>query len=166
MSLYSIIISNIKNILPIFICLFLTLISIMPIMPIGYEAITPLLGVLSMAFWIVHRPDLMSWPFVIIVGIISDILYGSTFGSAILASITIRWILTKIIHKLEPINIFHTLFYITVSLLVWLFFAIITNSLLNAIVNDSFSKTLLINIQKINKIQVEYCNRSLSVEKT
>ena len=131
MSLYSIIISNIKYILPIFICLFLTLISIMPIMPIGYEAITPLLGVVSMAFWIVHRPDLMSWPFVIIVGIISDILYGSTFGSAILASITIRWILTKIIHKLEPINIFHTIFYITVSLLVWLFFAIITNSLLD-----------------------------------
>ena len=50
--------------------LHLTLISIMPIMPIGYEAITPLLGVLSMAFWIVHRPDLMSWSFVIIVGII------------------------------------------------------------------------------------------------
>ena len=131
MSLYSIIISNIKNLLPIFICLFLTLISIMPIMPIGYEAITPLLGVVSMAFWIVHRPDLMSWLFVIIIGISCDVLYGSIFGSAILGSITIRWILTKIIHKLEPTNILHTLFYISLSLLVWLFIAIITNSLLD-----------------------------------
>ena len=131
MSFYRIIILNIKYILPLFTCLFLTLISIMPIMPIGYEAITPLLGVISMAFWIVHRPDLMSWLFVIIIGIFCDILYGSIFGSAILGSITIRWILTKIIHKLEPINIFHTLFYITLSLLVWLFIAIITNSLLD-----------------------------------
>ena len=131
MSFYRIIILNIKYILPLFICLFLTLISIMPIMPIGYEAITPLLGVISMAFWIVHRPDIMSWLFVIIIGIFCDILYGSIFGSAILCSITIRFVLTKIIHKLEPINIFHTLFYITLSLLVWLIIAIITNSLLD-----------------------------------
>ena len=131
MSFYRIIILNIKYILPLFICLFLTLISIMPIMPIGYEAITPLLGVISMAFWIVHRPDIMSWLFVIIIGIFCDILYGSIFGSAILCSIAIRLVLTKIIHKLEPINIFHTLFYITLSLLVWLIIAIITNSLLD-----------------------------------
>ena len=131
MSFYRIIILNIKYILPLFICLFLTLISIMPIMPIGYEAITPLLGVISMAFWIVHRPDIMSWLFVIIIGIFCDILYGSIFGSAILCSIAIRFVLTKIIHKLEPINIFHTLFYITLSLLVWLIIAIITNSLLD-----------------------------------
>lgn len=131
MSFYRIIILNIKYVLPLFICLFLTLISIMPIMPIGYETITPLLGVISMAFWIVHRPDLMSWLFVIIIGIFCDILYGSIFGSAILASITIRFVLTKIIHKLEPINLLHSLFYITLSLLVWLIISIITNSLLD-----------------------------------
>jgi len=131
MSFYRIIILNIKYIFPLFICLFLTLISIMPIMPIGYETITPLLGVISMAFWIVHRPDLMSWLFVIIIGIFCDILYGSIFGSAILASITIRFVLTKIIHKLEPINLLHSLFYITLSLLVWLIISIITNSLLD-----------------------------------
>ena len=131
MSFYRIIILNIKYILPLFTCLFLTLISIMPIMPKGYEAITPLFGVISMAFWIVHRPDIMSWLFVIIIGIFCDILYGSIFGSAILGSIAIRFVLTKIIHKLEPINIFHTLFYITLSLLVWLIIAIITNSLLD-----------------------------------
>ena len=131
MSYYRIIILNIKYILPLFTCLFLTLISIMPIMPIGYEAITPLLGVISMAFWIVHRPDLMSWLFVLIIGIFCDILYGSIFGSAILCAITVRLVLTKMIHKLEPRNIFHTLFYITLSLLVWLIIAIITNSLLD-----------------------------------
>ena len=131
MSFYRIIILNIKYILPLFTCLFLTLISIMPIMPIGYEAITPLLGVISMAFWIVHRPDIMGWLYVIIIGIFCDILYGSIFGSAILGSIIIRFVLTKIIHKLEPINIFHSLFYITLSLLVWLIIAIITNSLLD-----------------------------------
>ena len=131
MSIYRIFITNIKNLLPFFICLLLTIISVMPIMPLGYESITPLLGVVAMAFWIVHRPDLMNWFFVIIIGFLSDILYGSILGSSILAAIIIRLVLTKIIHKLEPTNILHTLFYISLSLLVWLFIAIITNALLD-----------------------------------
>ncbi len=131
MSFYSVIKSNIKYVIPLFICLFLTLISILPIMPIGYESITPLLGVVSMSFWIIHRPDIMGWLFIIIIGMFSDILYGSIFGSGLLASLIIRLLLIKMINKLDITNIFHTLFYVTLSLFVWLFIAIIINVSLN-----------------------------------
>ena len=131
MSIYRIFITNIKNLLPFFICLLLTIISVMPIMPLGYESITPLLGVVAMAFWIVHRPDLMNWFFVIIIGFLSDILYGSILGSSILAAIIIRLVLTKIIHKLEPTNFYHSLLYVTLSLIIWLTIVIMINYILN-----------------------------------
>ena len=70
MSIYSDIKYNIKYLVPLLISLLFSIISIMPIMPKGYENITPLLGVISMAFWIVHRPDIMGWLFVIIIGVL------------------------------------------------------------------------------------------------
>lgn len=128
MSLYSEIKSNIKYLVPLVMSLLLSIISIMPIMPNGYEGIAPLLGVISMSFWIVHRPDIMGWLFIIIIGIFSDIIYGSVFGSALLSSLVIRLVLTKIIHKLDLVNIYHSLLYITISLLIWLTIGIIINS--------------------------------------
>ena len=61
MSIYSNVISNIKYLAPLCTSLIFSIITIMPIMPKGYESITPLLGVISMSFWIVHRPDIMGW---------------------------------------------------------------------------------------------------------
>jgi rod shape-determining protein MreD len=131
MSLYSDIKSNIKYLIPLFMSLLLSIISIMPIMPNGYDSIAPLLGVVSMTFWIVHRPDIMGWLFVVIIGIFSDIIYGSVLGSALLSSLLIRVVLTKMLHKLDPVNIFHSLFYITISLLIWLIISLVINSAFN-----------------------------------
>ena len=131
MSIYSNIISNIKYLAPLCTSLIFSIIAIMPIMPRGYESITPLLGVISMSFWIVHRPDIMGWAFVAIIGIFTDILYGSFFGTALLASFTIRLILTRVIHKLELVNIYHSLFYVTLSITIWLIISLLINILLN-----------------------------------
>jgi len=131
MNFYSNIISNFKYLIPLFTTLIFSLIVIMPIMPKGYESITPLLGVVSMSFWIVHRPDMMGWFFVAIIGIFSDILYGSILGASLLASLTIRLILTKIIHKLELINIYHSLFYVTLSIIIWLIIVLLINNFIN-----------------------------------
>ena len=131
MSIYSNIISNIKYIAPLCTSLIFSIIAIMPIMPKGYESITPLLGVISMSFWIVHRPDIMDWSFVAIIGIFTDILYGSYFGTALLASFTIRLILIRIIHKLELVNIYHSLFYVTLSIIIWLIISLSMNTLFN-----------------------------------
>lgn len=131
MSIYSNIISNIKYLAPLCTSLLFSIVAIMPIMPIGYESITPLLGVISMSFWIIHRPDIMGWALVAIIGIFTDILYGSFFGTALLASFTIRLILTRIMHKLELINIYHSLFYVTLSITIWLIISLLINILYN-----------------------------------
>ena len=131
MSMYSIIISNLKYLIPLFTTFIFTIITITPIMPIGYESLAPLLGVISMAFWIIHRPDIMGWFFVIIIGFFSDVFYGSILGSGILASITIRIVITKLLYKLEPINIYHSILYISASIIIWLFVSLFIKFLLN-----------------------------------
>ena len=120
MSFYSYILNNIIFITPLLVTVMLSIVSILPIMPNGTEEITPLLGVISLSFWIVHRPDLMGWTVVICIGIFNDILYGTILGAACLSAIFIRLVLIKILNKLDPTSIFHTLFYISLSLLIWI----------------------------------------------
>ena len=121
MTFYSYILSNIYSLSPLFITLILSIVSLLPIMPSGTEEIAPLLGVISLSFWVVNRPDIMGWLSVIIIGIFNDVLYGSLLGIACLSAIIVRLILIKILHKIDLTNIFHTLFYVGLSLIIWLF---------------------------------------------
>ena len=121
MTLYSYILSNIYSLSPLFITLILSIVSLLPIMPSGTEEIAPLLGVISLSFWVVNRPDIMGWLSVIIIGIFNDVLYGSLLGIACLSAIIVRLILTKILYKIDLTNIYHTLFYVGLSLIIWLF---------------------------------------------
>jgi len=121
MTIYSYVLSNIYSLSPFFITLILSIVSLLPIMPSGTEEITPLLGVISLSFWIVNRPDIMGWIPVIIIGIFNDVLYGSLLGIACLSAIMVRLILIKILHRVDLTNIYHTLFYVGLSLIVWLF---------------------------------------------
>ncbi len=134
MTFYSYILSNIYSLSPLFITLILSIVSLLPIMPSGTEEIAPLLGVISLSFWVVNRPDIMGWPSVIIIGIFNDVLYGSLLGIACLSAIIVRLILIKILHKIDFTNIFHTLFYVGLSLIIWLFI----NSLANNIIYSNF----------------------------
>ena len=134
MTFYSYILSNIYSLSPLFITLILSIVSLLPIMPSGTEEIAPLLGVISLSFWIVNRPDIMGWLSVIIIGIFNDVLYGSLLGIACLSAIIVRFILIKIVHKIDFTNIFHTLFYVGLSLIIWLFI----NSLAKYIIYFNF----------------------------
>ena len=139
MNFYSNILSNVKYLVPLCSSLIFSIIAIMPIMPMGYESIAPLLGVISMSFWIVHRPDIMGWLLVAIVGIFSDILYGSILGSGLLASLTIRLILIKIIFKLELVNIYHSLFYITLGIIIWITISLLFNVSINMLTTNYYN---------------------------
>ena len=99
MTFYSYILSNIYSLSPLFITLILSIVSLLPIMPSGTEEIAPLLGVISLSFWVVNRPDIMGWLSVIIIGIFNDVIYGSLLGIACLSAIIVRLILIKILHK-------------------------------------------------------------------
>jgi len=130
MTLYSYVLSNIYSLLPLFITLILSIVSILPIMPSGTEEIAPLLGVISLSFWVVNRPDIMGWLSVIIIGIFNDVLYGSLLGIACLSAIIVRLILTKILYKIDLTNIYHTLFYVGLSLIIWLFINILAKHII------------------------------------
>ena len=134
MTFYSSVLSNIYLLSPLFITLLLSIVSLLPIMPSGTEEIAPLLGVISLSFWVVNRPDIMGWLSVIIIGIFNDVLYGSLLGIACLSAIIVRLILIKIVHKIDFTNIFHTLFYVGLSLIIWLFI----NSLAKYIIYFNF----------------------------
>ena len=134
MTFYSYILSNIYSLSPLFITLILSIVSLLPIMPSGTEEIAPLLGVISLSFWVVNRPDIMGWLSVIIIGIFNDVLYGSLLGIACLSAIIVRLILIKILHKIDFTNIYHTLFYVGLSLIIWLFI----NSLAKYIIYFNF----------------------------
>ena len=130
MTLYSYILLNLYKIMPIFITLIFILISVSPIMPAGSEEIAPLLGVISLAFWIIYKPDNMGFMALIMIGVFNDSLYGSVLGVSCLANIIIRVTIIKLLLRLENINIYVTLLYVGISLIIWLMLHSMTQSLI------------------------------------
>ena len=130
MTLYSYILLNLYKIMPIFITLIFILISVSPIMPAGSEEIAPLLGVISLAFWILYKPDNMGWAALIMIGVFSDSLYGSVLGVSCLANIIIRLTIVKLLLRIKNINIYITLLYIGISLIIWLILHSLIQSLI------------------------------------
>jgi len=116
--------------MPIFITLIFILISVSPIMPAGSEEIAPLLGVISLAFWILYKPDNMGWAALIMIGVFSDSLYGSVLGVSCLANIIIRLTIIKLLLRIKNINIYITLLYIGISLIIWLILHSLIQSLI------------------------------------
>ena len=134
MNMYSYILFNTYKIIPFFITLILCIVSISSIMPIGFEVITPLLGVISLSFWIVYKPDLMGWMPTLAIGIINDALYGSMLGISCLAAIVIRIVIIKLLYNRDSINVTITFLCIGLSLIIWL----IINSVLGYILYSGF----------------------------
>ena len=130
MNIYSYILLNIYKIIPFFITVILSIVSISPIMPSGTAEITPLLGVISLTFWIVYKPELMGWLATIGIGIFHDALYGSILGASCLAAIIIRIVIIKLLFDRDYIHIFITFLCLGLSLIVWLIVNSIINSLL------------------------------------
>ena len=106
--------------MPVIITLIFILVSVSPIMPTGSEEIAPLLGVISLAFWIIYKPDNMGWIALIMIGVFIDSLYGSVLGVSCLANIIIRVTIIKLLLRIKNINIYLTLLYVGISLIIWL----------------------------------------------
>ena len=119
MNIYSYIILNAYKIIPFFIILILSIVSVAPIMPTGSEEIAPLLGVISLTFWILYKPELTGWIPTIAIGIINDVLYGSMLGVSCLAAVIIRIMIIRLIYNRE-INLMITFICLGLSLIIWL----------------------------------------------
>ena len=119
MNIYSYIILNSYKTMPFFIILILSIVSVAPIMPTGSEEIAPLLGVISLTFWILYKPELTGWIPTIVIGIINDVLYGSMLGVSCLAAVIIRIMIIRLIYNRE-INLMITFICLGLSLIIWL----------------------------------------------
>ena len=119
MNIYSYIILNTYKIMPFFIISILSIVSVAPIMPTGSEEIAPLLGVISLTFWILYKPELTGWIPTIVIGIINDVLYGSMLGVSCLAAVIIRIMIIRLIYNRE-INLMITFICLGLSLIIWL----------------------------------------------
>ena len=119
MNIYSYIILNTHKTMPFFIISILSIVSVAPIMPTGSEEIAPLLGVISLTFWILYKPELTGWIPTIVIGIINDVLYGSMLGVSCLAAVIIRIMIIRLIYNRE-INLMITFICLGPSLIIWL----------------------------------------------
>ena len=119
MNIYSYILLNTYKTMPFFIILILSIVSVAPIMPTGSEEIAPLLGVISLTFWILYKPELTGWIPTIVIGIINDVLYGSMLGVSCLAAVIIRIMIIRLIYNRE-INLMITFICLGLSLIIWL----------------------------------------------
>jgi len=119
MNIYSYIILNTYKTIPFSIISLLSIVSVTPIMPTGSEEIAPLLGVISLTFWILHKPELTGWIPTIVIGIINDVLYGSMLGVSCLAAVIIRIMIIRLIYNRE-INLMITFICLGLSLIIWL----------------------------------------------
>ena len=119
MNIYSYIILNTYKTMPFFIISILSIVSVTPIMPTGSEEIAPLLGVISLTFWILYKPELTGWIPTIVIGIINDVLYGSMLGVSCLAAVIIRIMIIRLIYNRE-INLMITFICLGLSLIIWL----------------------------------------------
>ena len=129
MNIYSYILLNTNKIIPFIVTLILSIVAVSPIMPSSSQEITPLLGVISLSFWILYKPELMGWTATIIIGIFNDALYGTMLGVSCLSAIMIRMIIIKFVLSLDYINIYITFLSIGFSLIIWL----IVNSIIDYI---------------------------------
>ena len=120
MNIFSYIVLNTYKTIPFIITLIFSIVATSPIMPSSSQEITPLLGVISLTFWILYKPELMGWTAIIIIGIFNDALYGSMLGVSCLSAIMIRMVIIKLIHSKDFINIYIAFLCIGFSLIIWL----------------------------------------------
>jgi len=66
--------------IPFWLTFFLALLSVVPMRIEGFAIVTPSLVTISVFYWSLHRPNLMSAPVVFVLGLLSDILTGVPMG--------------------------------------------------------------------------------------
>ncbi len=72
--------------------LVLVMLGVMPLQLPGYGAVAPLLPLIGVYYWILHRPDLITFPVLFVVGLFQDLLTGGPLGVSGFVFLTIGWL--------------------------------------------------------------------------
>jgi len=130
MKIINLIITNFNLLIPVILTIIFTYISVLPYLPHNISNIAPLLGIITAIFWIVNKPELMSWSSVLLVGLLHDFLSGLTIGISCLALLLTRYLIIKSLYKYDGSSIIYIFTYVIFGLLVWIFFVVILRSLI------------------------------------
>ena len=130
MRILNLILSNIYLLIPLFLTILFTFLSFLPFLPHDISNISPLLGIITIIFWIVHKPDIMTWSSVLIIGLLHDILSGLTIGISCLSLLIVRYTIIKSLLKFDDSTNLYTFIYVIIGLFLWLVIVIILRSLI------------------------------------
>lgn len=95
--------------------LLLALIGVVPIPLSDYGSVAPLLPLIGVYYWAIHRPDLMPFPAVFLVGLVQDLLTGGALGVNAFVLLLTTWVVLTQRRTLAGMPV----------LFIWLAFAII-----------------------------------------
>jgi rod shape-determining protein MreD len=70
----------VRHLLPLSLTLVLVLISAMPMRLPGFAAVAPLLPLIGIYYWAIHRPDLLPASMAFLIGVFNDIIAGLPLG--------------------------------------------------------------------------------------
>lgn len=71
---------TVRHQIPVLVTLLLLLVAVVPTHVPGLVRIGPMLTLISVYFWAVHRPDLMGYGTVFAIGLLDDLLSGTPLG--------------------------------------------------------------------------------------
>ena len=81
-----------RNASPAMISIALVLLSVVPLGVPYYGAVAPMLPLIGVYYWAVHRPDLMPLGVVFLIGLFHDLLIGATLGHYALIYLISYWV--------------------------------------------------------------------------
>lgn len=81
-----------RNLAPFAVTVLLVLVGMVPVPLPLYAPVAPLLGVMAVYYWAIHRPDLLPPSAVFAVGLLQDLLSGAPLGMNALVLVTVQWV--------------------------------------------------------------------------
>ena len=120
MNIIRIFLSNFVLLVPLLLSIIFTILFVLPFIPYEIAFIAPLLGIMTTLFWIVNKPELMSWSSVLIIGLIHDFLLGLTVGLSCISLVIVRYIIIKLLYKYDGASILNTFLYIALGIFIWI----------------------------------------------
>jgi rod shape-determining protein MreD len=126
-----------RNLSPFVFTLFLVVVAMVPFKVPGLSAIIPSLGLISVYFWVIHRPDLMPAWVVFLIGLIQDLLSGGQLGVGTMVLLLV-WLAIAAQRRFFSTGTFMLIWAVFVlvaagaQLLIWSFNCLIIGALLDA----------------------------------
>ncbi|AWK89036.1 rod shape-determining protein MreD [Azospirillum thermophilum] len=81
-----------RNLAPFAVTVMLMLLGMVPVPIPGYTPVAPMLTVISVYYWTIHRPDLMRPGVAFLIGLLQDLLTGGPLGVNALLLVVTQWV--------------------------------------------------------------------------